>query len=316
MIKERTKKLIYGIILILFFALALALSEESKNTLLSSLEMCARVLVPSLFPFAVFGHLVGSGIAEFPAFMTVAVAKIFGVSREGAKALLPGLFAGFPVGCSGAGGLYLRCEISERDFCRICAFSSTPGVAFVISGVGGGMFGSRKIGAVIYLSVIISVFTVGFFTKGKRKEECKNEIKFDILPSRGIAEVLAEAVGKSATSMLVMSAFVVFFSQISLFLTMACKNLPNFVLWSALLKGIIEVSDACKTASVLGGGEGVLLAVFACAWSGLCVQMQTLAICSQNRSKKLMKTILALRTAIALSACALSAAVLQIFELY
>ncbi len=316
MASEKTKKLVYAAALMSFFAFSLAFSEESKNTLFASLEMCARILVPSLFPFAVFGHLIGSAVAEFPLVMTVTVSRIFGVSRKGAKALLPGLFAGFPVGCTGACGLYLRSEISERDFCRICALSLTPGAAFVISGVGGGMFGSRRIGIIIYFSVMISVFAVGFFTRGKCKEESKSEDRFDSLPSRGFAEVLAEAVSKSGTSMLVMSAFVVFFSQISLFLTMACKNLPNSELWSAVFKGVIEVSGASEAASKLGGAKGIVLAVFACAWSGLSVQMQTLAICAQNRSKKLMSTMIFLRAAISVLACAISAAALQIFALY
>ena len=314
--RERVKKLLYGAILTIFFALSLAFSEESRATLALSLETCAKTLVPSIFPFAVIGALVGSGIAEFPRWITCAFSWIFGISEGGAKALLSGLFTGFPVGCTAACGLYGRGEISEREFCRICALSVTPGAAFVISGVGGGMFKSAGVGAIIYMSVISSVFLVGIATGSRRKIKNENCQKFSDLPPPALFEAVTDAVGKSGYSMLTMTAFIAFFAQISLFLTKACEYITDSAVLTALVKAFVEISSASSAASKIGDKNGILLAVFACAWSGISVHMQTLAVCAHCRSKKLLGNLVFLRALIALFSLLIALAVMQIFALY
>ncbi len=313
---KRIKKLIYGMLFIAFFAVSLILSEESKYTLLASLELCGKTLVPSVFPFAVFGYLVGSGIGEFPRFLTMFVSRIFGVSESGAKVLLPGLFAGIPVGCGGAAEMYEREEIDERELCRICAFCTTPSAAFIISGVGTGMFGNKRVGILIYFSVILSVFVAGLITRHRPKKYNKSQAGFNHLNSPNIAQVLADAVAKSGYSMLAMSAFVVFFSQISLFLTVICRCIPGSEFVTAILKAIIEVSAASKSASEIGGKAGIFIAVFACAWSGLSVHMQTLAVCTQKKSKKLVSTIILMRAIISVLALPICFILSQVAGLY
>lgn len=314
--RERVKKLLYGAILTIFFALSLALSGESRATLARCLETCAKTLVPSIFPFAVIGALVGSGIAEFPKWITAVFSWIFGVSKSGAKALLSGLFTGFPVGCTAACGLYGRGEIDEREFCRICALSLTPGAAFVISGIGEGMLGSRSVGALIYLSVITSVFLVGIATRSRCKAKNESDKKFSSLPSPALSEALTDAVRKSGYSMLTMTAFVVFFAQISLFLTKACERITDSEIFTAAVTAFIEISSASSAAAGIGGKDGILLAAFACAWGGISLHMQTLAVCADCRSEKLLGNLVFLRALITLFSLTVALVALQIFPLY
>ncbi len=294
--------LFFGMLLTVFFVFVIVCSEKSREVLLSAMILCAKTLIPSVFPFAVIGNLIGSGIAEFPSFLTAAVSKIFDVGREGAKALLPGLFAGFPVGVSAAVRLYERQRIDKREFERICAFSCTPGAAFVISGVGEGMFNDKKTGAIIYLSVIFSVFAVGFFTKRKKISKDTANISFERSEGIKFSEILSDAVIKSGNAMIVMTAFVAFFSQITFFASLAVSRLPFSELFDALFKSVVEVSQACRAASALTGMNAVILSAFACAWSGISFQMQTLALGGKYADGGLARRIAVIRFFIAVLA--------------
>ena len=297
--KKNRYALFCGMLLTAFFVSVIVCSEKSREILLSTMIFCAKTLVPSVFPFAVIGNLIGSGIAEFPSFLTVAVSKIFDVSREGAKALFPGLFAGFPVGVSAAVRLYERQRIDKREFERICAFSCTPGAAFVISGIGEGMFNDKKTGAIIYISVIFSVFAVGFLTKRKKMPKGAANISFERSEGIKFSEILSDAVIKSGNAMIVMTAFVVFFSQITFFITPIASYMlyPDF--FDALFKSVIEVSQACSAASALTGIKSVILSAVACAWGGISFQMQTLALCGKHADSGMARRFARIRFFIA-----------------
>ena len=299
------------------FALFVIYSRESREALLSSLTVCARSLVPSLFPFAVLGALIGSGVAELPLALTSVISVIFGVSRTGAKALLPGLFAGFPVGCSGALGLYERGEIGPRELCRICAFSCTPSIGFVVAGVGEGIFHDKRLGALVYLSVIVSVFVLGVLTRGKVRAARRESAEIFLTSSDvGIPRALSDAISKSASAMLVMCAFVAMFSQVSLVADKIFENLPNGEILSLAVRSFSEVSDACLAASDVLGRRGASVCVMACAWSGLSVHMQTLALCSRVKANGILRHIFLIRGAITLLSVLIFFVISRFFSLY
>jgi len=249
----------------------------------------------------VIGNLIGSGAAEFPRFLTSLVSKIFGVSRSGAKALLPGLFAGFPVGVSAAVRLYERGVISKNEFDRISAFSCTPGGAFIISGVGEGLFNDKKIGIIIYLSVIFSVFAVGFLYKLFGKSESKDVLKITLEDAgkTKFTDLVSGAVTKSANAMIVMSAFVLFFSQITFFVSEILTNVNAPAIVEILLKAILEISQACRASSALPKANGIIIVVIASAWGGLSLHMQTFALCTKNADSRTVRKLVFLRACIA-----------------
>ena len=313
--KESAVRIFCGLFLLACFALAVAFSAKSREALLGAMILCAKNLIPSVFLFAVIGNLIGSSAAEFPRFMTFALSKIFGVGEEGAKALLPGLFAGFPVGVSAAVRLYERGRIDKYEFDRICAFSCTPGGAFVISGVGEGMFADKTIGVVIYISVMLSVFIVGFLTKKRKTAKNTANITFENTERPRFSEVLSDAVIKSSSAMLVMTAFVAFFSQVTFFASLALSTFTVSEHFDAILKAFFEVSQACRASAELGGMGAVMLSAFACAWSGLSFQMQTLAIGGKySDSFSARKTALC-RLAVALLSVIICALICKVLEI-
>ena len=315
--KNKTGAGLFGILFVCFLLAVIIYSEKSREAMLEAMIMCAKILIPSVFPFAVIGNLIGSGAAEFPRFLTEPVAKIFGVSIEGAKALLPGLVAGFPVGASAAVRLYERGKIDKYDFEKICAFSCTPGAAFVISGVGEGMFNDKKTGVIIYLSVIISVFAVGCFYRIFRKSKVENTVKISLENGENIkfTEIISSSVKGSGNAMIVMSAFVLFFSQLTFFATELTAYLNAPVIVDSVFKALLEVSQACRGASIMSKTSGSLVAVFATAWSGLSFQMQTLALCGKYADGGTARKLALLRLCIALLSLIIYTALCRVSEI-
>lgn len=312
--KNKNIKVLFGVLLAACLVVVIIYSRRSREASLEAMITCAKILIPSVFPFAVIGNLIGSGIAEFPRFLTAFVSKIFGVSREGAKALLPGLFAGFPVGAVAAVRLYERGKIEKGEFEKICAFSSTPGAAFVISSVGEGMFNDKKAGIIIYLSVMISVFAVGSFYKIFRKDRVKSTVKISLerVKKAKFTEIISGAVKGSGEAMIVMTAYVLFFSQLTFFASELIAYLKAPALVDSLFKALLEVSGACRDASLMPKASGILVASFAIAWSGLSFQMQTLALCGKNVDGSSARRLALLRFLIAMLAPIICAVIYKI----
>ncbi|MBP3332981.1 MAG: hypothetical protein J6M35_02940 [Clostridia bacterium] len=313
--KKKRPSALFGIVLIFFLIAVIIYSGKSREVLLEAMIMCAKTVVPSVFVFAVAGNLIGSGVACFPRFLTLPISKIFGVGREGAGALLPGLFAGFPVGVSAAVRLYERGAINKYELCRISAFSCTPGVAFVISGVGEGMLGDKKAGVIIYISVMISVFAVGYFTRKRSLPKEDIHTAFASADNIDLPGALAKAVTKSGSAMIVMTSFVLFFSQISFFITPLASFTAFPELSEAIIKSLLEVSQACRAAAELDKTLGMILSAFACAWSGISFQMQTFALGGKYFGTSDLVRIAIFRLFTALSACAISAVICKVLEI-
>lgn len=296
------KKLFYGLIILCLFAVFIVHSRESGELLVSTLETCVKTVIPSVFPLSVLGALIGSGIAEFPRFLKRTVTAVFGVSDDGSGALLAGLFTGFPVGVSGGVGLYLRGRIDKDDLCRITAFSLTPSCAFVISGVGESMLGSSVTGVKIYLFVIAAVLLVGFLTKKRKRPKASDKRPFVCEEeSPPFAEAFTASLVKSGNAMVTLCAFIVFFAQISLFLSkaLAVLSLPRTA--SAILLGFTEVSVGCVRASRLEGFAGTFCTAVICAFGGLSLQLQSVAICAPCKIGSLFGKIIFLRLLVAIT---------------
>jgi hypothetical protein len=313
--KKKHPSALFGIVLIFFLIAVIIYSGKSREVLLEAMIMCAKTVVPSVFIFAVVGNLIGSGVACFPRFLTLPISKIFGVGSEGAGALLPGLFTGFPVGVSAAVRLYERGAINKYELCRISAFSCTPGVTFVVSGVGEGMIGDKKAGIMIYISVIISVFAVGFFTRKKNLPKDDIHNAFESTEKINLPEALAKAVTKSGSAMIVMTSFVLFFSQMSFFITPLASFTSFPELSETIIKSLLEVSQACRAAAELDKTLGIILSAFSCAWSGISFQMQTFALGGKYFGASDLVRIAIFRLFTALSACAISALICKVLEI-
>lgn len=213
--------------------------------------LCVKNLVPGIFCSVVFSlYLVKSGLWTY-----------FGKDALCAA----GLLCGFPTGAIMASSLYEKGEISKKQAERICFLYSLPSPAFVISVVGGEMYGSILFGAMLYAVLILSLLVCDtvFYPKNEKipaKKYCRS-----FLPS------LTDAVSETGTKCLTISSFVIFFYVLGSILTdVFTLNGPI----KALALSFVEMTRAVKESSELSPNTAFVISTFALAFSGVSVGAQ------------------------------------------
>ena len=261
-----------------------------------ALEMCARLLVPSLFPFFVLSGylnrvglpgLLGRIIAPF-------AARLFGVSGAGASAFVMGLLGGYPAGAAYIADMERSGSVTAREAERLLAFCSNSGPAFIVGAVGLGVFGSVRYDLVLYGIHALAAFLTGLVFRGK--QPC-GEIQDVQLDTADPALAFVGAVRQATASILSVCGFAVCFSvllrvldangALSLFCGAAAARFgfePRFV--RAMLTGLLELGSG--TAAMQGlrpCPESLALAAFLLGWGGLSVHFQTLGVLADSDVK-------------------------------
>lgn len=254
--------------------LSLFFSESIKEYARDGLLLCARSILPTLFPFMFFSDLLvsvydgnGKGALSF------LFEKIFGLSAIAVLPFVCGTLCGFPLGAVCVGNLYRAGMFDREDAEYLVGLSSAPSLAFIISGVGVGMLNSSYLGVMLFLSVIISSLITGvIFRTKERKIKISREIKrqkFDF----------AESIKRAGFSSLTICAFITFFSVAAGLIGEVVKN--KIIL--AFLTSLLEIGNASSfISSELSASPILMLSMlgFALGFSGLSVYMQTRSVVS------------------------------------
>ncbi len=249
------------------------------------LKLCLHSLIPSLFPFMVLSELfVASGASSFAGrFFAPPISFVFGVSEEGASAVLLGFLCGFPVGQRCAVSLYKQGRISKGELEQLSMFVNNPSSGFLMSAVGASLFGSAKFGLLLLISQLLTASVVGicarFYFCGKKEEY------FLFAPSqkenkKSVFSCFTSSVFDSTKSMLLICSFVLFFSAILGVLKILLSYLALPSVWRTAVLGFFEISNGVALASSLPMKLAIPLCASVCAWSGVSVHMQLCAACS------------------------------------
>ena len=269
----------------LFCLLLLLRNTEATSTFMThGLAVCAGVVIPSLFPFTVLSELILSGrfFRRLLCRLASPLCHLLGLSDDGICAVLLGMLCGFPIGPRCAVHAYQSGRISRDEAERVIAFSGPPSSAFLIGAVGTSLFEDRSFGILLYACVLLSALLTGILLNLLRP---KNVTPFFALsPSvdghATVAKRLTAAVASATQSMLLVCAYVVFFSTIvgALGLILEPFGLPEPL--SAFLHALFELSGGTARAAALSSPRAArILAAFAAGWSGLSVHCQTRSFC-------------------------------------
>ena len=151
--------------------------QECMSAAKDGLTLCYNVIIPSLFPFFVLSSLVVElGLAGYVGRALERVMRpLFNVSGACASAFALGFIGGYPVGAKTAISLYEKGMCSRTEAERLLSFCNNSGPAFILGVVGAGVFGSSKVGLLLYLAHAAASVCVGilfrFYKAGSVKRD-------------------------------------------------------------------------------------------------------------------------------------------------
>lgn len=270
-----------------FFVFLLAMilrnAQIAAHYMREGLFLCARTVIPSLFPFMVISELLvrcGAGHAA-GRILGAPVRALFGLSRAASAPLLLGSLCGFPVGAKVALSLYDRGELSREETTRLLAFCNVPSSGFLIGAVGVSLYGNRRFGVFLFFTALAASLLCGLLFRILRplKKETISIVSASYsIPQIGVS-TFTKAISEATASMLSVCACVVFFSSVVgclSYLLTAC-SVPAF--FRALLFGVCEISSGVNAAAALPSTPlGAALCGFSVGWSGLSVHLQILSL--------------------------------------
>jgi sporulation integral membrane protein YlbJ len=277
-------RILFGGMALIMAVLLLRNAEATMEHVHRGMLICARTMIPSLFPFMVVSELIvksGAGelIARWPARLLGPMLKL---SRQGVCALLLGWLCGFPIGSRAAADYYRAGAIDAREFSTIVCCCNVPSSAFLVSAVGVSLFGDAALGRCLLLLAIASSLTVGLLLRWLLPKEQGRPIPSG--SSRTVvlraSQLLPSAVASAASSMLNVCATVLLFSALVGTLTGSLDALALSPTVRTAIYGVLELSTGVCAASALSSPvtAAVLCAVMV-GWAGLSVHCQILAVC-------------------------------------
>lgn len=238
-------------------------SDGCSNGALKGIEMCLKVLVPSLFPFmAVSSFIVKSGLAfQLGKPFGKLTKLIFGLNGSFAPIILLSIIGGYPVGAKGVSALVDISAVSKSEAKKALMFCVCAGPGFIVSFVGASIYQNKTVGLIILASQIISVFVLGILINIFCKDNYSyNELSYKPVP---FSNALVEATLDSTKGIVSICAFVILFS--------AFAGIIESIFNSEIKSYIFCLLEVCNAVTTLTQLE---LVAFSIGFGGLCVHFQ------------------------------------------
>ena len=256
-------------VLVWFLADAGDVRADTKDALV----LCARSVIPSLFPFLVISSLLLSlGFGQLTApWLAGLMEPLFRVPGAGSAALVLGLVGGYPIGAGTAADLYRESLVSREEAERLLAFCNNSNPVFLISVLGAGVFGSVRAGVWLWLIHVLSALLTGLVFRGTGADAraCRTA-KRPVFRAAALIPAFVGAVRSSVSGMLSVCGFVLFFYVLAQPLAALGGRL------GPCLVGITELFSL--TPLLTPDAFGFVLAAGAAGWGGVSVLCQTLAV--------------------------------------
>ena len=278
--KKRSARLtIMPIICLAITLLMLVFSGPIEEAVIRGINLAALRIIPTLFPFMVLSDLWVSSVgADNDNFLFKSISRLLGISRESTISLLIGIFCGFPLGVKSAASLYENKIISQDELSHLAPLINLPSLAFVVSGVGAGIYKSAFIGILLYFSTLTASIFISSFNRSKKK----SVQNMGFIPRQNFN--LVESIKKAGMSSVIVASYIIFFSAV-IGLVSAMSGSPLF---STLLSTVFEVGNSV---SLIGAFEFPIyiklpLTAFALGFSGLSVHFQAFVFLPEEVSRK------------------------------
>ncbi len=234
--------------------------QKMASGIANGLLICGNVLIPSLFPFTVLSvFLLECGILEkhikSPLMFCVFI-------------YILSVVGGYPIGAKIIASAHNKGMISHNDAERLVFVCINAGPAFIITVCGETIFGSAKLGILLFLAHILGSLTL-FMFNAKKFAKMNFSAIYQIQPS--FSEAFVSSVATASSSLINICSYVVLFSGIIKFIN------------NKIISGFLEISNGILNIN------NFYLVSFLLGFSGFCIILQVISI-----GKKIIKNPLKL----------------------
>lgn len=275
------------------FAALLLAPQAASDGARAGLRLCARTLIPALFPFmAASNLLLALGAPQhLGRALTPLTRRLFGIGGAGSAAFLLGVSGGYPLGAATVAELYRSGAVDREEAERLLCFCDNSGPAFIVSAVGAAAFGSVRVGGFLYLVHILAAAATGLCL---RRDPGAPSAEAPAAAPLPFPAAFTKSVRTAADTMVTVCAFVLFFSVLvgildasgGLFRAAGGISLrfgTELRFSRALLLGLLELGNGATALQGLAvNAKNLALAAFLLGWGGLSVHAQAAAVIMQG----------------------------------
>lgn len=266
----------------------------------AGLMLAFQMAIPALFPFFVAGTLLQeTGVtAALGRVCARPMHLVYGLPGAAAGPLVLGFTGGYPVGVQAAADLHRAGYLSDAETERLLGFCNNTGPAFIVGVCGAGVFGSVKIGLILYGIHVLSALLTGLaMTSAGRGTPPRQAARPGSAPVR-FSSALVTACERAAQTSIQVAAFITLFAVLAaLFeasgLLTACAGLiaplcgllgmPRDAAWP-LLCGALELTRglAILPEAALPMRHALPVASVLLAFGGLSVWCQSISLAAHT----------------------------------
>ena len=292
--------MLFSVLIFVFMTIIITNPHRFTAGTVSGLKLFFFSVLPGLFPFMFLTKLlteIGFLFKISKRFNKFSY-KLFGTPGVSIYAMFMSILSGYPIGSKIISDLYEKHLITQKESQKMSVFCTTSGPIFVIGTVGIIMFGSVKIGIILYISHILSSILLGIIYNllSKDKQQCKSYKNIIFQKQKNI---FAICVNQTINSLFTVGAYItIFFLFAEILDTLGIFNLLINILsplsqicqisknnLSGILHGILEVTMGSKTLS----SNKTILSVSFCSmlisFSGISIIMQSMAFLKNAQIK-------------------------------
>lgn len=273
------------LVLIFFFFYLLMFPQTALASTRDGLLLWYSGVLPVLFPFMLLCSLLLKFhfLERLPKILTKPFQAIFGVSAQGAFAMLAGFFCGFPMGAKITSDLQREGKLDENEARFLFGFVNNLSPAFLLSFVAVQQLECPKLGPVLLLNISGSAMLYGFLTSicYRRKKSGSSSAGTHTLLHRqstaSVYDVIDSCIYDTVRNTVKLGAYIIIFKIISdAFFRFVPLNHPLLLFLGASIEvtGGIHLLAASQLAFPL---KFVLINAL-CAFGGFSALAQTVSI--------------------------------------
>lgn len=230
------------------------------------IELCIRVIIPSLFPFFVVTSLLNGSIIghQIPYFHYLTNKLNF--PKFGDSILLLGLTGGYPVGAQLIAQSYHSKQLSKQSSRILLGYCNNAGPAFIF-GIAYALFSSKPLAFAIWFIHIFSALLTGFLLPRPQAES----IQWKSSNGMSVTNSLKQSIQLCATTCGWIILFKIVLSYIQKFFIHSSSST-----FAVIISGILEISNGCvRLAEIPSVSIKFILCNLFISFGGICVMLQT-----------------------------------------